>query len=70
VVTDGVDGLLVPPRDARALAAAIARLLDDPALRARLGTAARAKALARFDEKIVIKETLAVYREVMRPAVE
>lgn len=70
VVTDGVDGLLVPPRDARALAAAIARLLDDPALRTRLGTAARAKALARFDEKIVIKETLAVYREVMRPAVE
>jgi glycosyltransferase involved in cell wall biosynthesis len=65
VVTDGVDGLLVSPRDAGALAAAIARLLDDPALRHRLGSAARAKTLAEFDERIVIEQTLAVYREVI-----
>lgn len=65
VVTDGIDGLLVPPRDADALTAAIARLVDDPALRARLGNAARAKALAEFDEKIVIEKTLAVYRELV-----
>lgn len=65
VVTDGVDGLLVPPRDADALARAIARLVDDVDLRARLGEAARAKALAEFDEKIVIAKTLAVYREVL-----
>ena len=68
VVTDGVDGLLVPPRDAGALAAAIARLLDDPALRQRLGSAARAKALAEFDERIVIEQTLAVYRELLEGA--
>lgn len=43
-VTDGVDGLLVPPRDAPALAAAIARVLDDAALRARLVEAGAAKA--------------------------
>lgn len=65
VVTDGVDGLLVPARDADALARAIARLQDDPELATRLGQAARAKALAEFDEKIVIERTLAVYRELL-----
>lgn len=65
VVTDGVDGLLVPARDADALARAIARLQDDPELATRLGQAARAKALAEFDEKIVSERTLAVYRELL-----
>lgn len=69
VVTDGVDGLLVPVRDAGALARAIARLQDDAALRVRLGAAARAKALAQFDERIVIERTLAVYRELLGEAV-
>jgi glycosyltransferase involved in cell wall biosynthesis len=64
VVTDGVDGLLVPVRDAGALAGAIARLHDDPALAARIGAAARAKALACFDERIVIARTMAVYAEL------
>lgn len=68
VVTDGVDGLLVPVKDSRALAAAIARLHDDPALCARLGKAAREKALAEFDEKIVIERTLAVYAELVPQA--
>lgn len=65
VVTDGIDGLLVPARDAQALAAAIVRLLDDSALSARLGSAARAKALAEFDERIVIERTIAVYEELL-----
>ena len=65
VVTDGVDGLLVPVRNADALADAIARLQDDPALAARLGAAARAKALAEFDERIVIERTIDVYRELL-----
>lgn len=65
VVSDGVDGLLVPVRDAQALAQAIARLQDDPDLAARLGEAARAKALARFDERIVIADTMAVYRGLL-----
>ena len=64
VVTDGVDGLLVPAHDAMSLARAIARLQDDPALARRLGQAARAKALAKFDERVVIARTLAVYDEV------
>lgn len=64
VVTHEVDGLLVPAKDASALAQAIARLQDDPALAQRLGTAARQKALAQFDERIVNKRTLEVYREL------
>ena len=65
VVTDGVDGLLVKVRDAASLAAAIARLQDDPALCERLGSAARAKALAAFDENIVVAKTMAVYGELL-----
>lgn len=64
VVEHEVDGLRVPVRDAPALAQAIARLAADPGLRARLGAAARAKAEARFDERSVVRATLAVYREL------
>jgi len=65
VITDGEDGLLVPVRDSVALAVAIARLVDDTALSARLGAAAREKALREFDERIVIERTLAVYGELL-----
>jgi glycosyltransferase involved in cell wall biosynthesis len=65
VVTDGVDGLRVPVRDGAALAAAIARLDDDPPLRRRLAEAGRRKALATFAEPIVLDRTLAVYAEVL-----
>lgn len=66
VVTDGVDGLLVPVRDAVALSQAILRLSGDPALCLRLGAAARAKALAEFEERRVVERTLGVYRELIR----
>lgn len=49
LIDDGVSGLLVAPRDVAGLADALARLLDDAALRRRLGAAARAAAEARFD---------------------
>lgn len=65
VVTHEVDGLRVPVRDGNALARAIARLQQDPALRTRLAEAGRRKALERFDERIVLQDTLAVYREVL-----
>ena len=65
VVKHDVDGLLVPVGDAKALASAIAALDDDADLRARLARAARQKAVACFDEKLVIHRTLAVYHELV-----
>ncbi len=65
VVVDGVNGFLVPMRDAPSLARAIARLQDDPDLRERMGRASRSKIVAEFDERIVIEHTLAVYRELL-----
>ncbi|GAB3791391.1 glycosyltransferase family 4 protein [Dyella agri] len=68
VVSDGVDGLLVPVQNSKALAHAIRRLRDDPALARRLGDAARIKARSQFDERIVIQHTLEVYAELCDPA--
>ncbi|MEW9570445.1 glycosyltransferase family 4 protein [Rhodanobacter sp. Si-c] len=68
VVTDGVDGLLVPKGDSGALAHAIRRLLEDPELAHRLGEAARLKARSQFDERIVIQRTLEVYAELCDPS--
>lgn len=65
VVTNGVDGLLVPVKDAAALANAIGTLKADPTLCARLGGAARTKALSQFEEKSVVARTLGVYRELI-----
>lgn len=50
IVTDGVDGLLVPVHDPDAIAAAIVRICNDPELRAALVTAGRTRALD-FDEE-------------------
>lgn len=63
-VSHGETGLLVPPGDARALAAALARLLADPDLRARLGAAGRRRYEERFGHEAMVDRTLAVYREV------
>jgi colanic acid/amylovoran biosynthesis glycosyltransferase len=49
LVEDGVSGLLVPPRDAAALADALRRLRDDPSLRRRLASNGREKVLEEFD---------------------
>lgn len=48
IVEDGVSGLLTPPGDAGALAAAIASLLGDPARRRRLAEGGRARVVARY----------------------
>jgi glycosyltransferase involved in cell wall biosynthesis len=51
VVADGVTGLLTPVGDASSFAAAVARLLDDPAERSRLAMAARRRIAAHHDER-------------------
>ena len=66
VVRDGDNGLIVPPRDAAALAAAMARLLDDRSLRERMGARGRQRAEAEFGLDSVIRQTLAVYAEAVR----
>ncbi len=63
IVTDGVDGILVPVEDPRALAAAVNRLLDDAALRDRLGRAARERARA-YDAPEVVQRFEALLDEV------
>lgn len=67
VVTDGVDGLLVPVRESQGLAQAILRLHQDAALRIRLGQGARERVLREHEVGAVNARTLAVYREVMPP---
>jgi glycogen synthase len=61
IVTDGVDGLYVPPGDAAALAAALRQFLGDAQLRARLGAAGPAKA-ARFTLSRVLPQLDEVYQ--------
>jgi glycosyltransferase involved in cell wall biosynthesis len=63
--TEGRDGLGFEPRDASDLARAVLSLLREPALRARLGSAARETALARFDRRRLGPELLAAYGDLL-----
>lgn len=65
VGASGETGVLVPPGDPRALAAAIGTLLDDPGLRARLGAAGRARVLERFTWRVTAEGTAACYRALL-----
>jgi glycosyltransferase involved in cell wall biosynthesis len=65
VVDDGVNGVLVPARDSRALADAIAALARDPSLRRRMGDASSEKAKREFDQQRVIDITLEVYGRLL-----
>ena len=64
-VRHGDNGLLVPIKNARALAAAIVRLLDDPEERACMGARGRERAVAEFCQERVIEATLEIYRELL-----
>lgn len=64
IARDGVNALLVPPRDAQALAAAIERLANDVPLRARFGQAGREIVVKEYAESIVVRETLDLYRSL------
>ncbi len=66
VVTDGQNGFLVPVMDAVALAGAIAKLGDDPQLRAGMGRASFERSRAEFDERRVVDIVMETYRRVAR----
>jgi glycosyltransferase involved in cell wall biosynthesis len=63
------NGLLVPPRDADALADAVVRVLCDDDLRAKMGARARELALTAWSPAAVAQQTLNVYREAMAASV-
>ena len=64
VVEDGVDGLLVPYGDVAALAQAIGRLLDDPALAQEMGAAGQRKVRERFTWGTAAARLEEIYRRV------
>jgi glycosyltransferase involved in cell wall biosynthesis len=71
VVRNGETGLLVPPRDHEAMAAAIVRLLGDEPTRRAMGAAGEARVREHFSAERMVQDTLAVYRRVaMHPHVE
>ncbi len=61
-VVPEVTGLLAPPGDASALAAALQRLVADKALRERMGAAGRERAVDRYDEATIVARTLDLLR--------
>lgn len=65
---DGITGLVVPARDAGALARAVTRLLDDEPLRRRLGEAGRRRVEAEFSQARLRERLLAVYSEALNGA--
>jgi glycosyltransferase involved in cell wall biosynthesis len=62
VVLDGETGLLVPPRDPRALANAVTTLLKDPKLRDRMGNSGLERVRRVFSAERMVERTLEVYR--------
>ena len=65
---DGVEGFVVPPGDAQALAAAMGQLADNPGLVRRMGEAARNRVLDGFTTEAVASRFLALYRELLAKA--
>ena len=65
IIRDGIDGLLVAPRQPDALAAAIAGLLDQPDRRQALGATARVAAVERFGANQHVAAVTALYRKLL-----
>ncbi len=68
LVAHGECGFVVPPRDVRAIADAIAQLHGDDSLRKRLGEAARQRIATKFRHEDTVTKTIALYRELVPDA--
>ncbi len=66
VVDDGISGILVSPRDPKALVAATLSLLDDPGRRVSLGRAARSRAVREFDVTLIAGQIARLYLDFSR----
>jgi glycosyltransferase involved in cell wall biosynthesis len=64
-VVDGATGILVPVRDEASLAAALEKLVGDAALRQAMGRAGRARALALYDERVIVARQIDAIRAAL-----
>ncbi len=65
VVEEGVNGILIAPKDVTALKEALIYLHENIDLRIQMGVASRKKICEEFDEDIIIKKTIQVYSEIL-----
>src|SRR5207344_276092 len=65
VVRDGIEGVLTPVRDPGRLAEAMIGLLEDPDLRRIMGSAARSRAVERFDERRIARVVVGATRKLL-----
>jgi glycosyltransferase involved in cell wall biosynthesis len=65
IISEGVNGLLVPSGDAEALADAIAALIADPARRQSMGVAGRRMVLERYGADRMVRELMQIYRTLL-----
>jgi glycosyltransferase involved in cell wall biosynthesis len=65
LIENGVDGLLVAPADSAELALALARLVDDPELRLRLGRAGRRRVIEQYDLDANVDRLAELFRETV-----
>ena len=66
VVQDGINGLLVPVRDSKALGAAIQKLVDDLEVRKTMGRAGYDKSRRDFDERHICRTVVDTYERLLQ----
>ena len=64
VVEHGINGILIPPKDEKALSLGIELLIKNPEFAKKLGISAREKVMNQFQESIINKQTIEIYREI------
>jgi glycosyltransferase involved in cell wall biosynthesis len=69
VISDGVNGFIVPPGDLEAVADRILQLRSDPTLAARMGAAARARYEAAYRDDVYVARMLTVFEQALTPAI-
>jgi glycosyltransferase involved in cell wall biosynthesis len=70
IVVDGVTGIMVPPKDAEAIASGLEKLLLNAELRKTMGEAGRQRAKECFDQEVQLSKLEGIYRELMESAVQ